>query len=459
MPDCLVSSGEKAVPVDAVTVSGLQQWLSEADAHASAWVRAVGFTGATGEVTTIPAPDGAIGAALFGLGNGEAGPSLLAGKLATVLPAGTYALRSGFGDAELAALAFALGAYRFTRYRAPKSGARRLAVPENVSADEVSRIADGVYLARDLINTPANDLGPAEIAAAAADLAAKHGAAFREVVGDELSAGFPLIAAVGAAAEPARTPRLVDLSWGRSGDPLITLVGKGVAFDTGGLDIKTSSGMLLMKKDMGGAANALGLAHMVMSANLRLRLRVIIPTVENAISGSAFRPGDILRSRKGDTIEIGNTDAEGRLILADALTLAAEAEPNLIIDLATLTGAARVALGPDIPPFYTRDDDLASELSRHAHAVADPLWRLPLWKPYAAMLESSVADINNAGQSAFAGSITAALFLSRFVPEAMPWLHADIFGWTPSAKPGKPEGAEAQAIRAIYALLKERHPA
>lgn len=283
---------------------------------------------------------------------------------------------------------------------------------------------------------------------------------FSEIVGDALLAdGFPLIHAVGAAATADRAPRLIDLSWGDEAHPKITIVGKGVCFDTGGLDIKPSSGMLLMKKDMGGAANALGLAHMIMDAGLPVRLRVLIPAVENAISGGAFRPGDVFTSRKGLTVEIGNTDAEGRLVLADALTLAGEEEPDLLVDLATLTGAARVALGPDVVPVYTRDDALAADLARHGAAIADPVWRMPLWAPYASMLDSKVADINNAGSAPFAGSITAALFLSRFVPEGVRWLHADIFAWNPATKPGKPEGGEAQAIRALYALLKERYPA
>jgi leucyl aminopeptidase len=266
-----------------------------------------------------------------------------------------------------------------------------------------------------------------------------------------------MIHAVGIAAAPSRAPRLVDFSWGDPGDPKVTLVGKGVCFDTGGVDIKSASGMLLMKKDMAGAANMLGLAHMIMASGVRIRLRVLIPAVENAISGSAFRPGDVLRSRSGLTVEIGNTDAEGRLILADALTLAVEEEPDLIIDLATLTGAARTALGPEIVPFYTRDDGFAADVAKAADAVSDPLWRLPLWKPYLSMLDSKIADINNAGTTPFAGSITAALFLSRFVPDEIRWLHGDIYGWNPATRPGRPEGGEAQAIRALFAALADRY--
>jgi leucyl aminopeptidase len=330
-------------------------------------------------------------------------------------------------------------------------------IPGGADSARIIRIADAVYFTRDLVNTPANAMGPAELAAAAEDLAARHGAAVTVIEGQALADGFPLIHAVGAAATPARAPRLIDFTWGDAAHPKVTLVGKGVCFDTGGLDIKPSSGMLLMKKDMGGAANVLGLAHMVMDANLKVRLRVLVPAVENAIAGAAFRPGDIFRSRKGITVEIGNTDAEGRLVLADALDLAAEEEPALIVDMATLTGAARVALGPEVVPVYSRDDSLAADLARHAQAVADPVWRMPLWQPYLSMLDSKIADINNAGSAPFAGSITAALFLARFVPDSIPWLHADIYAWNPKDAPGRPEGGEAQVIRALYALFEERY--
>jgi leucyl aminopeptidase len=462
LPDSLLpeASGAHAIPVDAITVERLPALLATLDRRVAAWIGASGFAASAGEVTVIPNlsgnGEGSIASVLFGLGKGEDKPSLLAGKLPGALPAGTYRLRNGFADPELASLAFALGAYRFSRYRADRSEPRRLVLPPSVDGVDVARIADGVALARDLINTPANDMGPADLAEAARKLAAAYGAKFTEIVGDGLlPANFPLIYAVGAAATPDRAPRLLDLTWGNPADRKVTIVGKGVCFDTGGLDIKPSAGMLLMKKDMGGAANALGLAHMIMDAGLKLRLRVIIPAVENAIAGAAFRPGDIFKSRKGLTVEIGNTDAEGRLVLADALALAGEETPDLLVDLATLTGAARVALGPDVVPIYAHDDALAADLTRHGDAVADPVWRMPLWAPYGSFLDSKVADINNAGQSPHAGSITAALFLSRFVPDGVRWLHADIFAWTPSAKPGKPEGGEAQAIRALYAYLKQ----
>jgi leucyl aminopeptidase len=453
VPESLIAAGSPGVPVEGVAKTAVQELKGET----GEWVKATGFSGAAGEVALIPDGGGRLRRVLFGLGGEDASP-LLAGKLATALPPGDYRLASGFADPVLSTLAFVLGAYRFTRYRRDERAPRRLAVPEGVDAAEVGRVADGVVLARDLVNTPANDMGPAELAAAARELAARHGATVGEVVGDRLLAeGFPLIHAVGAAAIPQRAPRLIDLTWGDPAAPKVTLVGKGVCFDTGGLDIKPSSNMLLMKKDMGGAANALGLAHMVMDAGLAVRLRVLIPAVENAISGGAFRPGDIFTSRSGISVEIGNTDAEGRLVLADALALAGEESPDLLVDLATLTGAARVALGPQIVPFYTGDDALAADLARHAAAVADPLWRMPLWQPYAKMLESKVADINNAGSGGFAGSITAALFLARFVADRSRWLHADIFAWNPSTEPGRPEGGEAQAIRALHALLAERY--
>jgi leucyl aminopeptidase len=378
----------------------------------------------------------------------------LPGRLPQHLPDGVYRFANEPHDARLAALAFALGTYRFTRYRKAEARKLSLDLPQSLDRDDLQRIVEGVALARDLINTPANDMGPAELAAAAQQLAAQHGATFKSVVGDDLLAqNFPLIHAVGRAAP--RAPRLIDINWGEAGDPRITLVGKGVCFDTGGLDVKPDSAMLNMKKDMGGAATALALSHMIMARGLKVRLRLLIPAVENAIAGDSFRPRDIYTSRKGITVEIGNTDAEGRLILADALTLADDDKPELIADFATLTGAARVALGPDVPPFFTDDDALADELAAYGKRENDPLWRLPLWRPYEAMLESKVADINNVGGSQ-GGAITAALFMRRFV-SAKSWLHVDVFAWTPSAKPGRPEGGECQAARALYALLCARY--
>jgi leucyl aminopeptidase len=332
----------------------------------------------------------------------------------------------------------------------------RLVPPDGVDIADIERMADAAALARDLVNTPSNDMGPEELAQAAQKLAQDFDAKFNCIVGEELTRqNFPLINAVGMASP--RAPRLIDFTWGDPSHSKVTLVGKGVCFDTGGLDLKPSSGMLIMKKDMGGAANVLALAQMVMDARLKVRLRVLIPAVENAVAGNAFRPLDVFTSRKGLTVEIGNTDAEGRLVLADALALADEEKPELLIDLGTLTGAARVALGPDLPPFYTDDEVLAEALSACAKREHDPLWRLPLWPAYDSWLDSKVANINNAPSGGFAGSITCALFLQRFVEAARSWLHVDIYGWTPSAKPGRPEGGECQAARAIYRLLSDRY--
>lgn len=425
-----------------------------------AWAKANDFNGESGRILVLPGKDGTIAGALFGTGDDDQGgqSQLLAGKLARGLPEGDWHIENKPDHAELVTLAFLMGGYSFTRYRKGSDKTIRLAVPAGVNATETQHIADAVTLARDLINTPTNDMGPDALEQAARDLASRNGAKVSTIEGDALlKQNFPMIHAVGRAGSIA--PRLIDLTWGKDSDPKITVVGKGVCFDTGGLDIKPASGMLLMKKDMGGAANVLGLASIIMNAKLPVRLRVLIPAVENSIAGNAFRPSDILQSRKGLSVEIGNTDAEGRLVLADALTLADEEEPELIIDMATLTGAARVALGPDLPPFYTHDDALAAAIAEKADETADPLWRMPLWAPYAQKLSSRVADINNVTTDGFAGSVTAALFLSRFVEKAKSWAHFDIYGWVPVEKPASPVGGEAQAIRALYALLKHKYPA
>jgi len=428
------------------------------DARSRAFAEAAGFEPRSGRHLLLPGPDGSLAGVLFAIENPNdtSADPLRAGALPTLLPARTYRFAEAPPDARLAALAFALGTYRFGRYRKSDEPMARLELPAGVDGEEVTRIAEGVFLARDLINTPANDMGPAELEEAARTLAARHGASFSTIVGDDLlKQNFPLIHAVGRAAD--RAPRLIDMIWGDPSHPKITLVGKGVCFDTGGLDIKPESGMLNMKKDMGGAASMLALAHMLMSHKARIRLRVLIPAVENSISGSAFRPRDIYRSRKGITVEIGNTDAEGRLILADAFALADEEQPELIADMATLTGAARVALGTEVVPFYTDDDTFAAELARHAQAQCDPLWRMPLWRPYDQLLDSKVADVNNVSSGGFAGSITAAMFLRRFVTAAKTWLHCDIYAWNQTTRPGRPEGAECQAARALYALLTTRY--
>lgn len=454
------SEAGQTVQIHPVTPETLDAVLETLGATAKSWVSLNGYSAAEGTSLVVPAGEGAQAAVLFGT-SAEALPQAFAlGGLASSLPAGDYELAQPFPDPEQALLGFALSSYRFTRYRKNSAAQPRLVVPEGVDIDRIQAILDGVAIARDLINTPSNDMGPEELAAAISKVFEANGGKGSVIVGDDLLAqGFPMVHAVGRASD--RAPRLADFTWGDESAPKVTLVGKGVVFDTGGLDIKPSSSMLLMKKDMGGAANVLGLASMIMAAKLPVRLRVIVPCVENAISGNAFRPGDILPSRKGITVEIGNTDAEGRLVLGDALALADEESPELLIDMATLTGAARVALGPDLPPFYTHDEDLAEEIALVSEASADPLWRLPLWQPYMKYLDSKIADINhvNTSGAGFAGSITAALFLSRFVENAGSWVHFDIFGWTPIERAGKPAGGEAQGIRCLFDLLSERYPA
>jgi leucyl aminopeptidase len=378
----------------------------------------------------------------------------LTGVLAA-LPEGDYRFASPLPDPELAALAFFAGLYRFTRYKSANDvKVKRLVLPEGAEREQVLSLAEALYFGRDLINTPANDLGPAELEAAARELAAAFGASIKVTEGSGLlSDNFPMIHAVGRASD--RAPRLIDLRWGSPRAPKVTIVGKGICFDSGGLDIKPSSAMALMKKDMGGAASALAFALLVMRANLPLRLRVLIPAAENSISGNAFRPGDVLLSRNGMTVEIGNTDAEGRLVLADAISYADEEAPDYLVTLATLTGAARVALGPDLPPIYTDDEALAEGLLASGQAIGDPLWRMPLWAPYDKLLKSSVADVSHIAEGAFAGSVIAALFLKRFVRQAKRFVHLDIFAWVPRDEPGRPKGGEPQAARALYRFFRQ----
>ncbi len=447
-----------AVPVWFVNAENWEEVRAAIGAEAARFAEVCGFQPKAGRLQLLPHSDGGLAGVLFGIAaNDRKGQdAMAAGKLATGLPEGNYHFANAPAAPELAALAFLLASYRFERYRADSSPRPRLVAPEDVDIARVERISDAIAFGRDLVNTPANDLGPAALEHAAARLADEFGARFEATRGQALlERNLPLIHAVGLAA--AEEPRLVDLSWGRADAPKVTLVGKGVAFDTGGLDIKPASGMLLMKKDMGGAAAALSLARLIMESALPVRLRVLVPIVENAISGPAMRPGDILRSRKGLTIEVTNTDAEGRLILADALALADEEAPDLLFDFATLTGAARVALGPDLPPFYTDDDALAEEIAASAARVQDPVWRLPLWRPYDSMLESKAADLDNAPSGGFAGSITAALFLARFVSAAKAWAHFDIYGWNPKPRPFGPQGGEVQAARATFELLEARY--
>jgi leucyl aminopeptidase len=458
MHSAFETTAASAIPITFATKTTWPEISATLPAPAKTFAAANGFAAKPGALFSLPADDGAIAQVIFGLEDDSATFRDLfrPGQLPSLLPPGTYRFANAPHDTRLAVLAFALGSYRFRRYRKNDEPKVKLVPPDGVDIADISRMAEAAALARDLINTPSNDMGPEELAAAAGDLATRFNADFKCIVGDDLvQQNFPLIHAVGMAS--TRAPRLIDFSWGDPSHPKVTLVGKGVCFDTGGLDLKPSSGMLIMKKDMGGAANVLALALMVMDARLKVRLRVLIPAVENAVAGNAFRPLDIFKSRKGPTVEIGNTDAEGRLVLADALAYADEEKPDLLVDLGTLTGAARVALGPDLPPYYTNDETLALDVARCAKEQNDPLWRLPLWAPYDAWLDSKVANINNAPSGGFAGSITCALFLQRFVEAAKSWLHVDIYGWTPSAKPARPEGGECQAARAIYQLLSQRY--
>ncbi|TLP45992.1 leucyl aminopeptidase family protein [Cohaesibacter sp. CAU 1516] len=459
-----MSEQAKSTPIHFVASDGESHVPKAMSAAGTQWAESTGFAAKEGEICLIPSLDGSIEAVLFGIGK-QSNPNrspLLAGLLPVRLPEGRYhyviedVLAEDDQALFLAVLAWHLGAYRFDRYKENTKPMPELDWPEGVDREDVLRQAKGSNLARDLINIPANDMGPDELEAVTKGLVDTHGAILTVIKGEALlEHNFPMIHAVGRASP--RAPRLLDFVWGDESAPKVTLVGKGVCFDTGGLDLKPSSSMLLMKKDMGGAANVLGLASMIMSAQLPVRLRVLIPAVENAVSGNAFRPGDVLQSHKGLTVEIGNTDAEGRLVLADAMALADEEEPELMIDMATLTGAARVALGPDLPPFYSDDADLVASLSAESRSQWDPLWNMPLWPGYDGNLSSDIADVNHISTGGFAGSITAALFLRRFVDKSRSWVHFDIYGWAPAAQPARPKGGEAQAIRAIYSHLKAKY--
>jgi leucyl aminopeptidase len=453
----VAASDETAVPVRLVTSADADAMLAALGPPLRAQAKLARFAGKPGEVVVLTTGDGPA-EVLAGVGDGKAVMALRA--LPAKLPAGLYTLAPGDGPppAEVA-LAFALGHYRFDRYRKEsREAGARLVAPEGVDIDELHAVVHACNLTRDMVNTPANDMGPLQMETIAREVAEQFGAEISVITGDALLAeNYPAVHAVGRAAVPERAPRMIEINWGDEGRPRVALVGKGVVFDTGGLDIKPSASMRQMKKDMGGAAHALALGRMVMAAKLPVRLTVLLPVVENAIAGDAMRPGDVLASRKGLTIEVGNTDAEGRLILADALARAAELSPDLTIDLATLTGAARAALGPELPPFYTDDDDLAAAIEAGARAASDPVWRMPLWAGYEPAIESDVADLRNDPDGwAQAGSVTAALFLRRFAPKGS-WAHFDIFAWNPRNRPGWPAGAEAQAIRGLYRMLKTRY--
>ena len=451
-----VDRSSSSLPIQIVGQSSWRKWLKEQSAARRGWLESTGVTGKAGDLAVLPGRDGKAAGAVLVL---SAKPNLWDfGSLATRLPAGTWRLASDTAPVlpTDAAVAIGLGTWRFERYRTNKGKAgAKIVWPQGADKARATAMIEAISMARDLITTPSSDMGPAELAAAAQDLAKTHKARIKVIVGDDLlKQNYPMVHAVGRAS--TRAPRLIDLTWGKESDPKVTLVGKGVCFDTGGLDIKPSSGMLIMKKDMGGAANVLALAQMVMDAKLKVRLRVLIPAVENAVAGNAFRPLDIFKSRKGPTVEIGNTDAEGRLILCDALHEGASEKPAMMVDCATLTGAARVALGTDLPALFCNDDALADDLIDAGKAVTDPMWRMPLFAGYRRLLDSKVADINNAPGVAFGGAITAALYLKEFVPDDVPWAHFDMMAWNNSSRPGRPEGGEAQAARAIFAAIEKR---
>ncbi|MBV9929712.1 MAG: leucyl aminopeptidase family protein [Alphaproteobacteria bacterium] len=448
--------GQAAIALHLVAAEGREAWLKAQPARVRATAAAQGFDAKPNQIAILPGERDHWSAALGATHPGTPGPWDLA-KAAESLPEGKYRLVDAApGEA---ALGWLLGQYRFDRYKPQPAakGPRVLLTSEPARIDEMVALAHATALVRDLVNTPAGDLGPAELEDAVRAVAEPFGAAVAVTAGAALEEGYPMIAAVGRAAGEARAPRLVEVEWGDRRHPRVALVGKGVCFDSGGLDIKPSAGMRLMKKDMGGSAHALALAQLVMRFNLPVRLHLLIPAVENAVSGTAFRPGDILRSRKGPTVEIGNTDAEGRLILGDALARAAEEDPELILDFATLTGAARVALGPDLPALFSNDDALAEALLGAGDAVGDPVWRMPLWAEYDEMFASDVADFGNASEGGFAGAVTAALFLRKFVPEATPWAHFDTFAWRASARPGRPKGGDALGLRAAWRVLTARY--
>lgn len=445
-----------STPLYVVEKEDLNSWLETQPEHVARWVSASGFTGGVGAACLVPDETGAPHLAVAGFGSRQlrARGRFALAAAAKSLPTGVYHIAGGLppAEAEIQALGWLLESYRFDRYRAQSEMGAQLVAPKGVDRARIETMAEAEARIRDLINTPANDMGPEALEGAARALAESFGAEINVTTGAALlEQNLPMIHAVGRAASQA--PRLIDMRWGHAG-PRITLVGKGVCFDTGGLNLKPGGSMALMKKDMGGAANVIGLAHMIMALGVAVQLRVLIPAVENAVAGDAFRPGDILTSRKGLTVEINNTDAEGRLVLADALALADEEDTDLIVSMATLTGAARVAVGPDLAPFYVEDDAIAARLQAAADAHADPVWRMPFWDPYEAMIEPGIADLDNAPKGGFAGSITAALFLRRFVERA-PYAHFDIYGWSPAAAPGRSRGGVGQGVRAILALVSD----
>lgn len=449
------STDATVVPLMPVHSEDYRVWLQNATQRSRQWLECSEFNGAAGTHCVVPTGEGTIKAVVFGANNDDHLAQLA--TLATSLPSGVYCLHSDWPREQrlLAALGWGLAQYQFKRYKKRTPSGARLKLDDDI-AEDATRLLAAQCLVRDLVNTPTEDMGPDQLVAALQAEADRFDAEVKVISGDDLlTENFPAIHAVGRAA--SRAPRLACLEWGSRSQPLLALVGKGVCFDTGGLNIKPGSGMVLMKKDMGGAAHVIALARLVMEYQLPVRLMVLVPAVENAIAGNAYRPGDVLATRKGLSVEIGNTDAEGRLVLADALALACESMPDLVLDFATLTGAARVAMGPDIPPLFSNRDELAAGLVDAGSRVADPLWRLPLHRPYLELISSEIADLNNSGKNSFAGCITAALFLEKFVDSGIDWAHIDTFAWNPTSKPGKPVGGEALGLRATFAYLQQRY--
>jgi len=451
-----VDRSPSSLPIQIVGQSSWRKWLKEQSAARRGWLESSGVAGKAGDLAVLPGRDGKAASAVLVL---SAKPNLWDfGSLATRLPGGTWRLASYTAPVSPtdAAVAIGLGTWRFERYRTNKGKAgAKIVWPEGADKARATAMIEAISMARDLITTPSSDMGPAELASAAQDLAKTHKARIKVIVGDDLlKQNYPMVHAVGRAS--SRAPRLIDLTWGKESDPKVTLVGKGVCFDTGGLDLKPAAGMLNMKKDMGGAATMMAVAAMVMACKLPVRLRLLVPAVENSVSGNAFRPLDVVPTRKGISVEIGNTDAEGRLILCDALHEGASEKPTMMVDCATLTGAARVSLGTDLPALFCNDDVLANGLLASGEAVTDPMWRMPLFKPYRRLLDSKVADINNVSGGTFGGAITAALYLQEFVPDDVPWAHFDMMAWNNTTRPGRPEGGEAQAARAIFATIEKR---
>lgn len=458
MSNCFVRTSDVvAIPIVPVVTVDFDDWITQQDQITQNWIKATGFKAKSGQLCLISDAEGNLSRVLFGLKSLD---NLMDfGVLPTKLNEGVYKIDADLKTSQhhTIATAWGLGSYRFSYYKAQPAFDCRLLLDDRLDVESLEALVDSIYLVRDLINTPTDDMGPAELASVAQKLADDFGASFYSVTGEDLlSENYPTIYAVGRAS--AHQPRLIDLRWGSENHPKITLVGKGVCFDTGGLNLKPASGMRYMKKDMAGAANVLGLARMIMATKLPVRLRVLIPAVENAVSGRSYHPGDVLKTRKGLTVEVTNTDAEGRLVLCDALTEAATEQPELLINIATLTGAARVAVGTDISALFSRHDDLANKLYAYGEQVFDPIWRLPMYEPYKSLLDSSIADISNANTSdAYGGAITAALYLGEFVPKDIPWVHFDIMAWNNSAKAARPEGGEAMAIRAVFLYLKETY--